>query len=96
MRVINYSMFKDIIDNHFDPHKQALMMKEFVADEITFAFTQECKHKPSHIVQAQATGDMAYKANGSFCRACGHRVKPIVQIIGWQLEDQIPTAPGAA
>ena len=96
LRPINYQMIRHIVENTIDPHGQTKMAREFLIEEITFAFTQVCEHRPSNIVSAHATGDMSYRASGSFCRACGQKVKPIVRVVGWELEDQIPSPPSAA
>jgi hypothetical protein len=91
VRPITFPMIKHVIDNSFDPHRQALDFREVMLDEIEFAFTGFCKHNSNHVVQVTAKGDLSWGLTGAHCRACNQRVRP--RVIQWETDTETLPAP---
>ncbi len=93
LRPSTFSMIKHFVENGFDPHRQTAEFREVMIDEIIFAFTGDCNHKPSNVVAIASGDSAAYIANGVFCRACRQRIK--AKVISWEL-DGLPSSPRSA
>ncbi len=89
---VRYGMIRHI-DPHGDPHKFAKEINEVFQDLYHLHTTGECLHKPANIVVSMR-GDMADKANGTYCRYCTQRIKP--RRIEWELDGPLPSPPLSA
>jgi hypothetical protein len=80
---------------HIDLHSSD---RHYIAKELTELFNDlyklqaegTCFHKPSNVV-VQASGDMANRVQGTYCRICFQRIK--MKVIEWELDGTLPSAP---
>jgi hypothetical protein len=88
---LTYAMIRNI-DFQGDPHKAVKELNEVIAEKF-LSDQGKCPHKPSNMV-VQMSGDMAYKANGTFCLYCGSQIE--IERIVWRVLPHLPTAPRSA
>lgn len=88
---LTWAMIKTI-DFQGDPHLAIKMLNETIADKF-MSDQGKCPHRPTSD-KVIMSGDMSWKANGSFCVYCSQEIE--MERIVWRAKKQLPTAPRSA
>jgi len=77
------------IDFQGDPHLAIKQLNQ-VIEEKFLSDQGKCPHRPSNLVVSMS-GDMSYKAKGSFCVFCSSEIE--IDRIVWKAKSPLPERP---